>query len=617
MMGAAALAFGFVAVSCSSDDDVYNLNAVNDQVVAKYQKAFVSVFGQPAANQTWGFGAPATRSVNTNANEWADPSKTYGGYLVPDPLTEAQKLRVRKYFQEHPYLTYQDPEFTDYFVQQVYKGNPETPGSLSSEQYAQATSNATPFTGSGNMDYLTFGSKADGTYFEHTNNFNGADGGMNNNVLDNGQKVGGSSHSDQIMLMLDSKTDCVGFHDSRSDTYHVTGHCALVSAAVIDAWVDSLVAAGKESIGAPVTDKWNRSFVGLDYESKPLAQAYAKNNDNSVRYAKYTDFFNSTPAYVYLGKNAEEEDVFVKWNEWEHKDEFVKTSSNKFVPCLNVNGSEILGTVEGGGKNTYCHNMNVQEYDAQNKKYNTESRQCLDLPLLQGYIDRNGMPNLKDEMKFIINPGGRDYVYSDWIVTLSQANKIDETPKPSLRVMAEDLSAEDASDFDFNDVVFDVQYVSANEVTITLQAAGGTLPLYVAGEEVHAKFIAANPGVGTDQGGTVDVHTMINTGAARINPQAPYSSAELASKPTWSYTGYSDWSNVQDTFAGQVRDQISITVDKGKGPIVLTAETGKAPSKIGLANKLQWALERTNVKNAFNFDQWVQNPNITLTATAE
>lgn len=51
-----------------------------------------------------------------------------------------------------------------------------------------------------------------------------------------------------------------------------------------------------------------------------------------------------------------------------------------------------------------------------------------------------------------------------------------------VRVIAEDMgdqTTNESSDFDFNDVVFDVEYVSASEAKVTILAAGGTLPLTV------------------------------------------------------------------------------------------------------------------------------------------
>jgi hypothetical protein len=79
--------------------------------------------------------------------------------------------------------------------------------------------------------------------------------------------------------------------------------------------------------------------------------------------------------------------------------------------------------------------------------------------------------------------------------------------------MAEDLSATEASDFDFNDVVIDVYYTTdEEEATIILQAAGGTLPLRINGDdalEVHDLFgvgrnIMVNTGWGGSNGAVAD-----------------------------------------------------------------------------------------------------------------
>jgi hypothetical protein len=59
--------------------------------------------------------------------------------------------------------------------------------------------------------------------------------------------------------------------------------------------------------------------------------------------------------------------------------------------------------------------------------------------------------------------------------------------------MAEDLGSNEGSDFDYNDVVFDYDIYSDGVTVIELQAAGGTLPLYIESFEVHELF-----GVATD-----------------------------------------------------------------------------------------------------------------------
>ena len=52
---------------------------------------------------------------------------------------------------------------------------------------------------------------------------------------------------------------------------------------------------------------------------------------------------------------------------------------------------------------------------------------------------------------------------------------------PLYRVIAEDLSASEAGDFDFNDVVFDVVKAEGGSTTLKLICAGGVLPLRVRG----------------------------------------------------------------------------------------------------------------------------------------
>ena len=89
----AAVAFGGLFTGCSKDVDLSGNTAELD-IVKNYEDAFVARFGQPHENQTWGFGevVTGTRGHNANANEWADPDKEYGGWLVPDPLEDGQKL---------------------------------------------------------------------------------------------------------------------------------------------------------------------------------------------------------------------------------------------------------------------------------------------------------------------------------------------------------------------------------------------------------------------------------------------------------------------------------------------------------------------------------------------
>ena len=273
MTGIAALAMCAGFTSCSHDITPMSeeeMTAFETQkIINKYETAFQKVFGQPAPNHTWGFSdsySARTRSENPNANDWADD-----GYKAPTELSPEQKIRVMAYFQANPGLTYIDPEYTDFFVQQVYKGG-TTPGAISAEVY-HAT-NGNPIVGSGHMDWLYMGLE-NGNPRQHINNFNygryGAENASDPNGLprENVQNWpnitylndnGNGTHTDHIMLILGESTETVGFKDSEGSNIHLDC-CANAGAEVIDAWAlahrDSLVAIGK--FGATVTDdRWNR-----------------------------------------------------------------------------------------------------------------------------------------------------------------------------------------------------------------------------------------------------------------------------------------------------------------------------------------------------------------------
>jgi hypothetical protein len=141
---------------------------------------------------------------------------------------------------------------------------------------------------------------------------------------------------------------------------------------------------------------------------------------------------------------------------------------------------------------------------------------------------------------------------------------------PSLHVMAEDLSATQASDFDFNDISIDVFYVDANNVKIELQAAGGTLPLRFCEKnewEVHKLFNLYQNTIYVLEDGlwvvNPAIRTMVNTGTAYHVAKAPYAQVEFLPYVTVTYTGFSGWSTDQDEFATQVRDNIKLEVSFG------------------------------------------------------
>ena len=178
----------------------------------------------------------------------------------------------------------------------------------------------------------------------------------------------------------------------------------------------------------------------------------------------------------------------------------------------------------------------------------------------------------KDYVSAFLQPDGK---YTDRVLKIVPA-----ILKGDIRIIAEDLSASEGSDFDFNDVIFDVKYEYPvwNKTTIILQAAGGKLPLRIGvldeEHEVHKLF-------------GVSLNTMVNT---------------------------EDWTAHKDPvtfiidgqFGSWNINNLPIWVQKGSDWVELTAPQGKAASKIAVSTDYKWVKELKDISNAYkNFDTYV------------
>ena len=232
--------------SCTHDD--YAPVSKQEQ----YQAVFEKEFGAVNPNVNWGFTPQqvftfdengkliGTRGANTEANQW------YQYLTVPAPLTDAQKEVVRKWFQNNPNPKGQKVNWSDFFVQQVYKGGDNTEGSQSPEKYDILKEDGTPtgskVTGSNQMDWLHCGNNSG--VGDHINNFNNGNAGETD-VYENDHK----SHKDRIMYMKDYNTTCFGFHDSYGQTYYDDSY-VLIPGDIIDPIVAGMY------------------FVGFDYKTE-------------------------------------------------------------------------------------------------------------------------------------------------------------------------------------------------------------------------------------------------------------------------------------------------------------------------------------------------------------
>lgn len=173
-----------------------------------------------------------------------------------------------------------------------------------------------------------------------------------------------------------------------------------------------------------------------------------------------------------------------------------------------------------------------------------------------------------------INPDG---FYNDWVVRVNPGEYLQ-----AQRVFVEDLKTGDldkvtSTDWDFNDAVFDA-FINYNQywhdgdyAVITVRAAGGTLPLTVAGQEVHGLLGEAT-------------NIMINTNAATVGPHKDGVIPVQFRIPASQITS----NNAKD---------IPVFVN---GSTELKAEQSAATQKLAGPTSVQWVNERTNIKHVFS-----------------
>ena len=159
-----------------------------------------------------------------------------------------------------------------------------------------------------------------------------------------------------------------------------------------------------------------------------------------------------------------------------------------------------------------------------------------------------------------------------------------------IRIIGEDLTVNQRSDFDFNDIVFDVFWTHTpgstenQTVKIKILAAGGELPIYIGNDdnalEIHELFAAANPTR------NITVKTMMNTYQGQ---HESYTCPEVLLEDNW-------WSgtNIQD-----IANSIMIRVQKSGSQFVLKAPKGEAPSKIAVGRDYVWCDERQDIEEKY------------------
>lgn len=649
----ALLTTAYFTSSCSRDE--FSGSMIEAKAEA-FNEVFIETYGTPNPQHDWGFGSGIstrafTRAAEPRANEWA------ATYKVPPALTEGQKNRVMKYFQYNQNPGGTTMNYSNYFVQQVYKGGDDPltkhvgTGTYSPEQYL-AANQETYITGGNNMDKLTAG-----TQHEHVYNFNYGDCGWNNEVLDNDQPINnGSTHRDQIMLMLSTPTTCMGYWNSNA-TYGHDDRYRLVSAEEIDRWA-SQNADKLDDVDAAVNDDWHRDFVGFDFSQVPSDKILVKTNeqydenrvlvDYDLVYATIDDG-PKTYEYIWDGTQT------IKITE-ENRAQYLylKNAQSQRIPFLDnkrnmycgyerkkddVNSSfyftETAQYTAGAANNSSIELTNVPYTHAvDGGGTQTDNVTALNLKFINKMIGDGYYPIQEHFRTWIAPRDCADGYYSDWIVSLVRAETKNggggDDPSGNFetfnvqeiidgRIFCEDLGSAEATDIDYNDVVFDAftyvtksykvpytldsnnnkvydynskQYLgyTYNKTDINLLAAGGTITISAAGQDVNQEL-------------GIDKSIMANTYVEGVSPNN---------------SGYSNFNNGVSPVKFTVNNpsyvdliNIPIVVKMGTEVTELQAIRGSVPQKFLAPVGTPWIPERVEIQNGFpQFSNWV-----TTTAT--
>lgn len=174
----------------------------------------------------------------------------------------------------------------------------------------------------------------------------------------------------------------------------------------------------------------------------------------------------------------------------------------------------------------------------------------------------------------------RDYIFNDWIVKITPGLR--KGYPAVVRVMCEDLG--NSHDWDWNDVVFDVSFETSwsqqhVEAIITVQCAGGTLPIYIGQttEEVHSLWGKPSSEV-------------------ILHPSAPVIyRVDVTDMPGVVAYGSSNYANARNIPVYVKSESASNTI-----------QANKIPQKFACPNTVAWSEELVNICKTYpEFPTWI------------
>lgn len=584
MMGLAALAFA----SCSNKD-VFDQDLVDqmkqNEVVEKYNKAFIRVFGQPAANQTWGFGTIGTRAAATWNGTHTCLEDKWENKLNFSLPANAVQLNTR----DNMYTNYQGKETcripsdaTAIYVSEEFNGEFVFDGNIAGgvEFYNYGTitgfsggnfTGTTTIYNAGTMTYNvgqqehnivntgTLYVKDNDAYAKILNLYNGGYLEFSGGHTD--WSTGQAVFVDGEPAQLHSKSHIYSNGKGIKMPYGgvIESACDIHETITVKGDLNIQTGTDKKICGIEATGRVQNTAGRLEVSYIEANDIYFEGNHiylNPEGYLKAeTMEFDKGACDVHAAEGSNALVEVTKNIHFMNDNDFNRTFSDNIY--FKIDGSIDMNGQTNGGFTTDDRIL-----------YNSAD----------DYITKHGNPNNH------LNAGtatGSPKCGNAWSVGTTTDPEGDGYDNFIGRVFAEDLSASGETDFDFNDVVFDVYTNADNKAKVVILAAGGTLPLTVAGEEVHKLF-------------EVGVEEMVNTKAGpEKDPVAIYTDIIV--------TGLKDLQKIT----------IKVTKEGSETPIELLANVGEPAAKIAVNKKIDWQDERKEfVRKYEDFQKYVSDPSV-------
>ena len=625
MIGVAAVAFAATLTSCSKAGDLYDEGAIEKEKAAKktasFEEAFTKRYGKIDSNNDWGFGnigkAKTRSAVEGRANAFTssftfpttpdasiyaesvpegvaylgDFKDPWGGYqldhfVIPDNtawLDAAAVANCGMNFNRYSYTIYVKGEVVapagTYF---------KAGCKLYLTKGAKLTLPGTDYSfGQDNMQVYV----ADGAELICNGQLQFSQAKLYNNGTVTAKKVdiattGMIYNSAKGLLDIDgniqvSNNNCVLVNDGTINAGRIVGTdgSKIQNNGLVDLTGDTEINSNN--------DVWvnNGKYITENFTFTAGSADVINNCMLTVRNKFYIGLANTTTNGFKVDGG-----VVTKDFEAEGPGNIFMASSTVFKVTnqakmnITVVGNGIYGPESGdyavfqakdivwGGQNNYC------------VSYFNNLCVVADTHFAHAYLDgASGNPTyfFDDNVKMCVNGTNPDFSIEETECNPGIGGNKDEI-QYAVRIICEDLGASD--DFDFNDVVFDA-LIKDGKTYIKVLAAGGTLPLTVAGKEVHDIF-----GVGTK--------TMVNTQPNKHNATKTDKQEFVIDQ---AYSSYKDI-------------PVMVGVDANANPMTnegmttLKAEKGAAPQKIAVDTNFEWCDERQQIEEKYtNFTDYVSN----------